>query len=107
MLLIDMLNQDDVPVTAQVDVGKELVEVRVEQRVVAIADRTLLRSWLLRPRGRFTTDKMVVRVVPAGLSLTIAGYVSNWVLGQADLWQLYNLLDEPTPGRRHLRRDEQ
>jgi hypothetical protein len=80
LMFIDLPDRWGRPVTAQVTIRLDTVEVRCCDTLVGIADREFLRAWLRRPDGVFAYDDMAWLATGNGVALAIDDVVPAWVL---------------------------
>lgn len=99
MLLIDVLDRQENLTYVRFDIGLDVVETRMGEWPVGAADRDHMRAWLRRPVGRYIYGKVELRVVPAGIALSIGELLINWVLSSTQIGGLLCAVDVPRPDR--------
>jgi hypothetical protein len=80
LMLLDLLDAWNRPVTAEVMIRRETVEVRCRDRLAGIADRDILRTWLGAPFGVYAYDDITWLHLHPGIALCLADQVSGHVL---------------------------
>jgi hypothetical protein len=92
LLLLDVLDAWHRPVTAEVMIRRDTVEMRCRDRLAGIADRDVLRGWLRAPFGVFAYDDIVWLHLSTGVALCIGDVISGHVLSQQVLADLRSRL---------------
>ena len=80
LLQIHMLDRWGRPVSAEIAVRRDTVEMRCRESLVGIADRDRLRAWLREPQGVYAYDEIAWLGVSNGVALAIEDVVPAWVL---------------------------
>jgi hypothetical protein len=80
LMQIYMLDRWGQPVSAEIAVRRDTVEVRCQESLVGIADRDRLRAWLWRPEGVYAYDEIAWMEVGDRVSLAIDDVVPAWLL---------------------------
>jgi hypothetical protein len=57
-MTLDLVDTDWQPVTAELSIRRDTVEIRCRGALVAVQDRQQLSEWLARPDGALTVDEM-------------------------------------------------
>jgi hypothetical protein len=81
LLTLELLDAWRRPVTAEVAIRRDTVEVRCRDRLVGVADRDLLRAWLGAPFGVFAYDDVAWLQANSGIVLCISDVVAGHDLG--------------------------
>jgi hypothetical protein len=55
---LNLVDADWHPVTAELNIRRDTVEIRCRERLVAVQDRDRLAEWLARPDGLLTCDEL-------------------------------------------------
>jgi hypothetical protein len=80
-VLLDLLDRWQRPVTAELTIRRDTVEMRCSGRMVGIADRDVLRSWLHDPDGEFAYDDLAwLDLGHGGVALHVDEMVPAFVL---------------------------
>jgi hypothetical protein len=82
-LTLELLDTWRRPVTAEVSVHRDLVEVHCRQKLVGIANRELLSAWLRTPTGDYCYDEIAWLNLGSGVAICIEDVVPAFVLGDA------------------------
>lgn len=77
---LDLLDRWSRPVTAELAVRRDTVEVRCRDAVAGVADRALLRCWLADPHATLAYDDVAWLSGPGGVALSIGDLVPCWWL---------------------------
>jgi hypothetical protein len=75
LLLIGLQDVRQRPIVAEVLVRQSSVELRCQERVMGVADREHLRSWITKPSGKYTYDDVTWLCRDDGLYLSLTDLV--------------------------------
>jgi hypothetical protein len=80
LLLLDTTDRWQQPVTVEIAVRADTLEVRHQGRLRGVADRAELGEWLRRPEGAYAHDELTWLAVGSQVALTIEDSVPAWFL---------------------------
>ena len=80
-MTLDLVDADWRPVSAELSIRRDTVEIRCRDRLVAVQDRDRLTAWLAKPDGLLSVDDVRWMWTGWAFSICVPGLVPAFALG--------------------------
>ncbi len=80
-MTLDLVDADWRPVSAELSIRRDTVEIRCRNRIIAVQDRDRLKAWLAKPDGLLSVDDVHWMWTGWAFSICVPGLVPAFRLG--------------------------